>query len=850
MKKAKQKIVNNNDQLNKKFKFRYVFYLILAIVFSLAVYSYTPSDTSRTTSSVDMHNYIGILGAYIAAASFYIIGLATYLFALLLILWGIRSCVINPPSERKFYFSGVFLAVFGLALLFAINPEPFLSMTVKLNLGQYENPARSIPGGAIGQFLVAPGIDEFKPGFLRRFIGYVGSNILGWVMMMAGFLIIYLSDWHMILKKALLESHNDYQKDVNNKEKSSAIRDALASLKEKQQKITTMLTHDNYQKEEPSPKVTPEAKENTAIIDTFFPELEEQNTQMEAIKKFANEPIVEQKVAPKAPNAQIAINKETSLNGSASASPLNDASPNTEITVQGANAKATVHSAFACPNLNMLSMGKGAVGEDLVHINKAKKALQATLDSFNIRGIVSDHISGPRVTRYEIILEPGVKVDKVSSLNNNIAMSLEAKSIRILAPIPGKNAVGVEAPNATSEAVFMRSIMESEVWQNSDAEIPIVLGKDVAGVPVVLDLAKAPHLLIAGSTGSGKSVCMNTLIMSMLFKFSPDELRLITVDPKVVELKDYEKLPHLVTPVINDSKKVPIALRWAVNEMERRYQILAKVGVKNLRGFNNRVINSVHLDEDGNEIPAKLPILVIIIDELADLMMTDAKVDVEYAISRIAAKGRAAGLHIVVATQRPSTTVITGVIKANLPTRIAFRVGSQIDSRVILDKKGGETLLGKGDMLFLPPGGAELVRIQGAMVDDADIKKVVDFIAMQRPQNFDKGVVAEEAEEEVALNTKEGRTELDDAMDDIIADEYAPIIAKYIQPGDSDLVKKSLEIILSSRQASTSYLQRRLKIGYNKAAEIIDMLETRGIVGPPGPGGSKRQILVFDEIEG
>ena len=481
-------------------------------------------------------------------------------------------------------------------------------------------------------------------------------------------------------------------------------------------------------------------------------------------------------------------------------------------------------------------------------IRKNKQILQEILNEFNIDGRVTKYNIGPTVTQYIITLAPGISLNKITKLSPVIEERLKNSNIRIIAPMPGKTAVGVEIPNSKRENVCFREIIESETWQKSDAEIPIVIGKDVTGTPTILDLAKAPHLLITGTTGSGKSVCMNTLIMSMLFKFSPDELRLIMVDPKVVELKDYEKLPHLVTPVMNDSKKVPAALRWAVNEMERRYQILAQVGVKNLKGFNNRVITKPEYDLAGNVIPQKLPYLVIIIDELADLMMTEAKVDVEYSISRIAAKGRAAGLHIVVATQRPSTSVITGVIKANLPTRIAFRVGSQIDSRVILDKKGGETLLGKGDMLLLPPGGAELIRIQGSMVDDDDIKKIVDFIAVQREQEFNDDVLVEGAEGDGGDIINETPTELDKAMDEIIADEYAPMVAKYSMPGDDELMKKALHIVFSSRQASTSYLQRRLGIGYNKAANLIEIMEERGIVGPPAPGGSKRQILVFDDI--
>ena len=444
-----------------------------------------------------------------------------------------------------------------------------------------------------------------------------------------------------------------------------------------------------------------------------------------------------------------------------------------------------------------------------------------------------------------------VNVKKVEQISSNIAMNLSAPSIRVLAPIPGRNVVGVEVPNTRSEAVYMRAVMETDAW-NGKAAIPIVLGKDVASKPVVLDLAKAPHLLIAGSTGSGKSVCMNTLIMSLLFKFNPDDLRLIMVDPKIVEFEDYKKLPHLITPVINDAKKVPIALRWAVTEMENRYKILARAGVKKLAEFNALSHNGEPiLDSDGNVICdnsgeplCKMPILIVIIDELAELRMQDSWKDSETYIARIAQLGRASGVHIVVATQRPSTNIITGVIKANLPTRIAFRVMQLVDSRVILDVPGAENLLGMGDMLYLAPGGMNIERVQGALVDDKDIKAIVKFVSEQRPQNFNAQVVAEEEAQDEEIDEN-----MVDDYDEEDAADIAPLIRKYLRPGDDDNVRRALEVVLLDRKASTSYLQRRLKIGYNRAAEIIDLFEERGIVGPPSGSGNKREILVFDEAE-
>jgi len=503
--------------------------------------------------------------------------------------------------------------------------------------------------------------------------------------------------------------------------------------------------------------------------------------------------------------------------------------------------------------------------EDKAYIQSATDKLEETLNSFHVGGIISDITVGPRVTQFEIALDPGVKVEKITSIQPNIAMALEAQSIRIRAPIPGKNAVGIEIPNKVSSTVYLRPLLESATWRESRAAIPILLGRDISGKVYMTDLAKAPHMLIAGSTGSGKSVCMNTLIMSLLFRFSPDELKLIMVDPKVVELEMYRPIPHLITPVVNDPKKVPLALRWGVNEMERRYMVLAKVKAKNLAAFNSRPPDPQPvLDDYGNVVPPKLPILIIIIDELADIMMTDAKSDVEQSICRIAQKGRAAGLHLVIATQSPRKEVVTGLIKANIPTKIAFRVSNGMDSRVILDAVGAEKLLGNGDMLFNPPGGANLERIQGAYVSDKEIADVIDEVAAQRPQIFDDNIFAggEEDDEDAPRDRRKGKNgpsrgddygdEVDD-YDDLDGATNSEIVRaaadKYLTPDDPPIMIRALEIIINDQQVSTSYLQRRLGIGYNKAADIIDKLEQRHIISAPLPGGQKRSILITDGLE-
>jgi len=479
------------------------------------------------------------------------------------------------------------------------------------------------------------------------------------------------------------------------------------------------------------------------------------------------------------------------------------------------------------------------------------RLMQQTLAQFDIDVALGDITKGPTITRYELHPAPGVKLEKIAALNNNIAAALKAERINILAPVPGKSSVGVEVPNAVKTKVIMRDLLESEEWRNSKARIPLALGKDVYGHPIVADLAEMPHLLIAGSTGSGKSVCINAIISSLLYKFSPDQLRFVMIDPKVVELQQYNILPHLVVPVVTDPKKVILALRWVVNEMEKRYQIFARVGVRNIGTFNSRPKNkpvpspqqelplmarkekaepgsdgfAVEVDEEivvpreeDIVIPEKLSYIVVIIDELADLMLV-APADVEMAIARITQMARAAGIHCIVATQRPSVDVITGVIKANIPARIAFQVAAKVDSRTILDAMGADKLLGKGDMLYLPPGSARLIRAQGALITDQEIQSVVEFIAKQAKPSY-------EMEIHQQLSKPTSTFEEQGGIDE-----------------DEEIIQQCIEVIRSEQKASVSLLQRRLRLGYGRAARIMDELENRGIVGPSN-GAEPRDILI------
>ena len=468
---------------------------------------------------------------------------------------------------------------------------------------------------------------------------------------------------------------------------------------------------------------------------------------------------------------------------------------------------------------------------------------------------------GPTITRYEVYPSMGLRVSRITQLEADLARATKAESINILAPVPGSDTVGIEIANNEKVAVPLHELLQDPAFASAKNKIPLALGKDVYGNTVIGDLAAMPHLLVAGATGSGKSVCINSIISSILFKFSPNELRFIMVDPKVVEMQMYNDLPHLAVPVVTDPNKVIAALRWVVNEMERRYQMFAECGVRNFDSFNSRElpekeepeeaeevtpeaeeeydpehIDSIAqaltdgelgppsilegLDDEGDEeeIPDRIPYIVVIIDELADLMQT-APADMEMNIARIAQKARAAGIHLIVATQTPRADVVTGIIKANIPSRIAFQVSSKLDSRVILDVSGADKLVGKGDMLYLPPGSAKLERSQGAFISDEEVEDLVKFCSNQVEQVFEK-TVQESIEKG---GSDDGEEDVSDA--------------------DEEIVQKCMEVIRQEKKASTSLLQRRLRLGYTRAARMMDILEQRGIIGP-GEGAKPREILI------
>lgn len=465
-------------------------------------------------------------------------------------------------------------------------------------------------------------------------------------------------------------------------------------------------------------------------------------------------------------------------------------------------------------NNNAKSKMKNEDKQDL--FDNANK-LEDTLMSFGVEAKVLQVTKGPSVTRFEIQPSPGVKVSKIVNLQDDIALGLAASAVRMEAPIPGKSAIGIEVPNKKQTPVFLREVLDSKEFQESTKKISFALGKDITGACIVGDLSEMPHMLIAGATGSGKSVCINSLIVSLLYKYSPDEIKLLMIDPKVVELSIYNGIPHLLIPVVTEPKKAAGALNWAVNEMDKRYELFTKYKVKNIKSYNQQV--------DKGFISEKLPYIVLIVDELADLMMTCPN-DVEDYICRLAQKARAAGIHLIIATQRPSVDVITGVIKANIPSRISFAVSSGVDSRTILDQTGAEKLLGRGDMLYSPMGANKPLRIQGAFISEEEVENVVDFIKSSEDEvNYREEIIEHINNENLSSSSHSGDSEEND-----------------------ELLDEAIKLVVEYQQASTSFIQRKLRIGFNRASRIMEELEAKGIISERD-GSKPRQVLIAkDEI--
>ncbi|MEA2012885.1 MAG: DNA translocase FtsK [Verrucomicrobiota bacterium] len=787
-------------------------FFFVSVIFVLSVVSYDPLDTAVLNGGIShtvmLHNLLGWFGANIAAFFMLWFGFASYCVCSVFLLCSARRLFSSDEEEGVSwdYFIGLFFFILGIVFFLGAWEDILPEYSQALNLC-------GIPGGVIGQRFTSP-----TGGWIYLFANRLGSLILSVVLAGFGAAIIWFYDWHTHIKTRFTDlfltreakEESSEEKDPDSLEKDDSFFRKIITIPSILASKISPLLFKNIPRDDVEEKkvLHPLPKETRQAVQKQHPQLELD------INTPENKPRLPQKT-------RISQSNE-----------FEDQVFDTETESRGKiklERKSVNQGRYVLPPLELLTISSGVdTAADPSEILEKKEILQDTLDSFKVDAEVTDATSGPRVTLFEVVPAPGVRVEKISKLSNNIAMDLKARSLRILTPIPGKSSVGIEAPNRKAVAVGLRGLMQTSEWQNSKARIPIILGKNIKGRPIIMDLAGAPHLLIAGATGSGKSVCINTIILSLLHHFKPDDLRMIMVDPKVVEFTGYKTLPHLIVPLVTDVKKVTQALRWIINEMERRYKVLAKVGVRNLEAFNNRPKSQeIEFDDDGREIPEKLPFIVLIIDELADIMMT-AKKDVETSLARIAQLSRAVGIHTVIATQRPSVNVITGIIKANFPTRIAFQVSALVDSRTILDSKGAENLLGKGDMLFKPPTASKLERIQGAFVEDSDIEAVVKHVSLQQAQIFDETVFKSPDEE---------------SSDSTQTPEETADFESTISEKDEKLVQQAMKIIAKDRRATTSYVQRSMRIGYNRAATIMEILEERGLIGPQ-EGTEPREIFI------
>ncbi|HEY2139242.1 MAG TPA: DNA translocase FtsK [Chthoniobacterales bacterium] len=793
-----------------------VFALILlgvGTLLFLALISYTPKDVpswiwfSQVSSpNKPAQNFIGPFGAIVAGFAYLMLGAASYLLAVVLLGFG---------GAKLFHAKLRVTPRIGWIVLFIVSGACLLQLQTQHLQGWRTLFNIPGPGGWIGYVI--------GKKLLLTWMGGVGSMIL-----LAG---IYVST--LILMTGLRPIHIVRQTVAGARQGMAGLREWQLKRRLRKSDLKERLEISQQELAKQQRVIEKQLKKRGAPVS-------EPAAAVIPPEELTNRPkpkVVDTTALPLEP-----LKKKPSL------AELRGAETKTKSSA-GLTSKTWDAENYTLPGIDLLDLHdtEGRTAVDPAELEQIQQVLIETLGQFGIAVAAGDITKGPTITRYEVYPAKGVRVDKIVALERDLARATRAERINILAPIPGKDTVGIELANTRKVKVTLRELLQSQDWEEARAKskLPLALGKDVYGKTIIADLAQMPHLLVAGTTGSGKSVCINALVASMIFRFTPEELRFIMIDPKVVEMQMYNALPHLAFPVVTDPKKVLLALRWVIDEMEKRYKIFAQAGVRNITSFNGRPPKKTQKEldadveagvlpakeraaetgatpikvprEDELVIPDRMPYIVIIIDELADLMQT-APADVESAIARITQMARAAGIHLIVATQTPRADVVTGVIKANIPSRIAFQVASKIDSRVILDENGADRLLGQGDMLYLPPSTSRLIRAQGVLVTDEEIHRLVEFVSAQSPPSFD-----------VAMQDK---LELSSggAEDDVTEE-------------DEELVEKCLEIIRQEKRASTSLLQRRLRLGYTRAARIVDILEQRGILGP-GEGAKPREILV------
>ena len=793
--------------------------LVFGVLLAVALVDFSPEQSIQHTTSPTSVNLVGVIGAEFSWWAYHLIGASTWLIPIFL-FWMTFVYLRSSRSLSGTRFFSMLCCIVAFSALVAMQETVFTNKSL----------FTGGPGGLLGSFIYNT--------ILKDSIGVFGAALILGTIYLVGMLFIFTRDIAAEIGR-LMHNFTEWR------QKRAALKAALAEERRKQREEAAKAKQAAAAPAATptvAPSINPGASKKMIVPKAGDPLAEQPKPPTVPPIKQAEDVAVPAKAIPVRPASRAPADSRPAtdpktLAVAAGKLELNIVKPE-ETKKAKVNLPQSDDKDYEFPPLRLLreQVKSDSLNSEEEHRQNAENLLRI-LGEFGVEVTLGEIHVGPVITRYEVVPAPGVRVEKISGLDKNIALGMRAQSVRILAPIPGKAAVGVEVPNQKATPVGMREILESEDWVGAKAELPIALGKDVSGKPLVSDLAKMPHLLIAGATGSGKSVCINSIVASILYSKSPKDVRLIMVDPKVVELKIFNTLPHMLIPVVTEPKKVPGALKWLLSEMEQRYQIFAKVNVRNITGFNNRKKDPkvefppVEQQEElagvteEIDIPDRLPYIVAIIDELADLMMI-APAEIETSIARLAQLARAAGIHLIIATQRPSVNVITGVIKANLPSRIAFQVASQVDSRTILDTKGADTLIGRGDMLFSPPGTSRLVRAQGAFVADDEVQEIVEFLKKNGPPQY-----AQSVQQQIDRAAKEGDEDEDgDGSGEDMGD-------------DEDLFLQAFDVLKSTRRASTSMMQRRLRIGYNRAARIMDLMEQKGIVGPEN-GSSPREILV------
>ncbi|MCY3870680.1 MAG: DNA translocase FtsK [Gemmatimonadetes bacterium] len=777
------------DQLRLPFQILGICLIALALLIALSLLSHSPEDPPNSTRPNELaQNLVGWLGAHVSYHLLFSVGYGAYALIVLVLVWGWNR--LRMSSVRSFVMHSIIL--FSLMVIYCGATGVLF----------WERPTMAWKlGGGLGFML--------SSSLLVPYLGIVGSYIslatLFVVLLMVATDIPFnrIPEWTFWKKRAEESDNNGTPIEVARDEDIEQIEDIEQKKNITEEEIVDDPILDDWKKDELPGESKPEI---AADID----ELLEKHT-----KETVADPIPDmargEREKVELPEVEFEIVDET---------PEPEPEPVPSKPKKKKKIKRKKSSTYLLPNLKLLEdppPGDGIIDRETLF--KGAQVLEQSLSNFGVQGKVVQVNPGPVITTYEVVPPPGVKVSKIVGLADDLALVMKAQSIRIQAPIPGKAAVGIEVPNPEPSTVFLKEILESRAFEQSDSKLMLGFGKTASGDPYCADLAKMPHLLIAGATGAGKSGCINALISSILFRCTPEEVRFIMVDPKMLELSIYNDIPHLLAPVVVDPKVASGALKWAVSEMENRYRTMAQFTARNITDFNAkmaRLRQEAPTEEDRDEIPDALPYIIVVIDELADLMMT-APSDIENSLARLAQMARAVGIHLIIATQRPSVNVITGTIKANFPTRIAFRVASKVDSRTIIDANGGEKLLGRGDMLFLPPGHPEPIRLHGAWIDTEETEQLVAWVSDQDVELDRVEFEGENSDLSVVDNERDARFD------------------------------EALRLVVIHQQGSASLLQRRMKVGYSRAARLVDELEAAGIVGPSNGSSKGREVLVDED---